>query len=88
MNEFEKRVKEQWSKLSDADIEALRGHWDDLPVQIQRVYGYHWKEAEEAYQQFKATLQPEWDLNSEDRTSLDPKKGSAGDHLGDEHHSI
>ena len=88
MNHFEEKIKNHWSKLKDEDIEKLRGHWDEIPVMLQRVYGYRWKEAEEAYQQFRATLEPEWNLEFEDRSSPNRDYGSPGDHHGDEHHSI
>lgn len=88
MQAFEKKIREKWSKLSDEDIDSLRGHWDSIPLYLQRIYGYHWAEAEAAFQAFKATLDPEWDLELEGLSDPSDKKSSAGDHYADEHHRL
>ena len=88
MDDFESRVRAKWSKLSEADLKAIRGNWLDLPIRLQKVYGYRWEQAEAEFNAFKETLQPEWNLNKKDRTSPYPDKASLGDEYGDEHHDI
>lgn len=34
------RVKEQWGKLTDDDLDGVNGHQDQLQGRLQQRYGY------------------------------------------------
>lgn len=38
-NELKGKVRTKWSKLTDSDIEAIRGKTDELVGRIQKTYG-------------------------------------------------
>ena len=47
------RVKQQWSKLTDQDLEQLQGHAEQLAGKIQQRYGLAKEEAERQVQEFR-----------------------------------
>ena len=38
-DEFKDKVKEQWGKLTDADLAAIRGNRDKLANKLRQLYG-------------------------------------------------
>ena len=50
--EMKGKVKEQWGKLTDDDIDKINGRSDQLLGLLQQRYGYAKEKAEEEYKQF------------------------------------
>jgi uncharacterized protein YjbJ (UPF0337 family) len=46
-------VREQWSKLTDVDLDAIKGKEEQLVGKIQEKYGLSKMEAEKAVAEFK-----------------------------------
>ena len=52
--QFKGRVKEQWGKLTDDDIDVIGGKRDQLVGKIQEQYGISKDEAEKQVERFGA----------------------------------
>jgi len=50
--EMKGKVKEQWGKLTDDDIDKINGRSDQLLGLLQQRYGYARDKAEEEYKRF------------------------------------
>ena len=50
--EMKGKVKEQWGKLTDDDIDKINGRSDQLLGLLQQRYGYAKEKAEQEYKQF------------------------------------
>jgi uncharacterized protein YjbJ (UPF0337 family) len=50
------KVKEKWGKLTDSDIEVIRGRRDQLIGKIQERYGIVKEEAQKQADEFTKTL--------------------------------
>jgi len=50
--EMKGKVKEQWGKLTDDDIDKINGRSDQLLGLLQQRYGYAREKAEEEYKHF------------------------------------
>ena len=50
------KIKAQWAKLNDNDIDELNGNLEQLAGKIQKVYGYGVDQAKNEYESFKKTL--------------------------------
>jgi uncharacterized protein YjbJ (UPF0337 family) len=50
--QFKGKVKEQWGKLTDDDIEVIAGRADQLVGKLQERYGIARQEAERRYKEF------------------------------------
>ena len=50
------KIKEKFGKLSDADIEGLHGHMDQLSSKVQKVYAYDKAKAESECKLFNESL--------------------------------
>jgi len=48
------RVRQQWGKLTDQDLEQLHGHVEDLAGKIQQRYGLAKEEAERQAREFRS----------------------------------
>ena len=48
------RVKQQWGKLTDQDLERLQGHVEELAGKIQQRYGLAKEEAERQVKEFRS----------------------------------
>ena len=54
--EIKGKIKTQWAKLSDDDLEAVKGNLEQITGKIQQVYGYGKEQAESEFNSFKKTL--------------------------------
>jgi uncharacterized protein YjbJ (UPF0337 family) len=54
--QFKGRIREQWGKLTDDDLEMIAGKRDKLAGKIQERYGYAKEKAEEQLRQFERDL--------------------------------
>jgi len=61
--QFKGRVKEQWGKLTDDDIDIIAGKRDQLVGKIQHQYGISKDEAEQQVDRFGKSFRDE-DLRS------------------------
>jgi uncharacterized protein YjbJ (UPF0337 family) len=57
--QFTGRVKEQWGKLTDDDIDVIAGKRDQLVGKIQEQYGVTKDEAEKQVDKFGGTFREE-----------------------------
>jgi uncharacterized protein YjbJ (UPF0337 family) len=55
-SELKGKIKTQWAKFNDDDLETLKGNLDQLSGKIQKVYGYGKEQAEREYNEFKQKL--------------------------------
>ena len=68
------KIKESWGKLTDDEIDSLKGNMDQLQGHIQKAYGLTKDEATKKYNEFKDSLSASRPLDEEEeinRTSLD-----------------
>jgi uncharacterized protein YjbJ (UPF0337 family) len=54
--QFKGKVKEQWGKLTDDEIDMIAGQRDQLVGKIQEAYGISRDEAEQQIKGFERTL--------------------------------
>ena len=54
--QFTGKVKEQWGKLTDDDMDVIAGKRDQLAGRIQEAYGITRDEAERQIEGFERTL--------------------------------
>lgn len=54
--EIKAKIKSKFGKLSDADLEGLNGHMDQLPVKVQKAYSYDKERAEKECKAFNDSL--------------------------------
>ena len=54
-------IKGKWGKLTDDEIESLKGNLDELVGLLQNAYGYAKEKAEQEYEDFKNSLDVVWD---------------------------
>lgn len=54
--QYKGKVREQWAKLTDNDLEAIAGRRDQLVGQIQRNYGLAKDVAEKQVDEFSRRL--------------------------------
>ncbi len=53
------KVKEKWGKLTDDDLDVIRGKRDQLVGALQKRYGYAREQAEREADDFKRELEHE-----------------------------
>ena len=54
--QFSGKVRQQWGKLTDDDLDRIGGHREELAGRIQEVYGISKDEAEQQIERFSTTL--------------------------------
>ena len=57
LKELGGKIRQQWAKLTDDDVEQTQGNWDELSGRLQKTYGYTKEQAREEIEKFKQTLQ-------------------------------
>ncbi len=55
-NLFRGKVKEQWSRITDYDLDQIEGKRDQLIGLVQEKYGYTKQKAEQEVEQFLKKL--------------------------------
>lgn len=55
--ELKGKIKTQWSKFTDDDLEAVKGNLEELTGKLQKVYGYAKEKAAEEFDHFKQMLE-------------------------------
>lgn len=58
--QFKGKVKEQWGKLTDDDMDVAEGKRDQLVGRIQERYGYGKEQAEKELQDWEDSNQYKW----------------------------
>ena len=71
------KVKEKWGKLTDDDLDVIRGRRDQLIGKIQERYGIAKQEAEKQVDEFARAFRSE---DSTQETREEDKKRGAGQH--------
>ena len=56
--QFSGKVRQQWGKLSDDDLDVIGGRREELSGRIQEVYGVSKDEADRQIERFAGTLEP------------------------------
>lgn len=64
--EIKTKIKTQWSKILDEDLDALRDDKDLLIAKIQQVYGHAKERAEKEYEAFMKLIKTKKDDEVED----------------------
>ena len=54
--ELKGKIKAKWAKLTDHDLDEVKGNMEVLAGKLQKKYGYSKDEAAQEYDSFKATL--------------------------------
>jgi uncharacterized protein YjbJ (UPF0337 family) len=54
--EMKGKVKEQWGKLTDDDLDKIEGRSDQMIGLLQQRYGYAREKAEEEYNRFTSSF--------------------------------
>ena len=47
------KIRQQWAKLTDNDMDSFKGNMDEAIGRIQKAYGYTHDQAREEYEKFK-----------------------------------
>ncbi len=55
--EFRGKIKERWGKITDSDLDRLRGNREQLAGLLQQKYGYAKEKAEKEIDQFLSWVQ-------------------------------
>jgi uncharacterized protein YjbJ (UPF0337 family) len=71
------KIKEKWAKLTDNDIQMIRGKRDQLIGKVQERYGIAKEEAERQVEEFSRSYRAD-DTATEERTTTREKIRSAG----------
>lgn len=50
--ELRGKVRQQWGKLTDDDVERINGSFEMLSGRLQQAYGFHKNQAEKAIEEF------------------------------------
>lgn len=58
--QFKGKVKEQWGKLTDDDLEMIAGRRDQLLGKVQERYGVAKEQAEEQVRRFERESSMTW----------------------------
>jgi len=58
--QFKGKVKEQWGKLTDDDLNVVEGKRDQLAGRIQERYGYTKEQAEKEMKDWEDTSKYKW----------------------------
>ena len=69
------KVKEKWGKLTDSDLEVIRGRRDQLIGKIQERYGIAKEEAQKQADEFTKTLYLADETDSTARATRETKSG-------------
>jgi uncharacterized protein YjbJ (UPF0337 family) len=51
-NQVKGRVQQQWSKLTESDLQQIGGHRDELINRLEQRYGYGHSQAEQEVDRF------------------------------------
>lgn len=62
--EFKGKVKEQWGKLTDDDLDVIDGKREQLAGRIQKCYGVTQDEAEKQIKAFESGTDAYWKRQS------------------------
>lgn len=54
LNEVKEKIRAQWSKLTDSDIDETQGNVRDLQSRLKEAYGYDEKRARREFDDFTA----------------------------------
>ncbi len=50
------KIKAKWAKLTENEIEELKGNLENLVGKVQKTYGYAKEKAEQEFKDFKASI--------------------------------
>lgn len=50
------KIKQQWGKLTDNEIDEVSGNMDELVGKVEKSYGLSKERAKEQYDEFRRTL--------------------------------
>lgn len=54
--ELKSKIRTQWNKLTDKDVDSFEGDTDRIPSSLQSRYGYSKDRADREYSEWKRTL--------------------------------
>ena len=47
------KIRQQWAKLNDNDMDTFKGNMEEAVGRIQKAYGYTYDQARDEYEKFK-----------------------------------
>lgn len=47
------KIRQQWAKLTDNDMEAFKGNAEEAKGRLQKAYGYTKEQAQDEFEKFK-----------------------------------
>lgn len=71
--EIKTKIKAKWNKISDDEIEAVKGNFDALSGKLQKVYSLNKDLAEKQFSEFKGSIES---LLSQDAAAKSPQSAS------------
>ena len=73
LQDVKEKIRAQWNKLTDDEIEESRGNVDDLQGRLKKAYGYDDKQARREFEDFTATNSLEFMDDNQDDQLLHPE---------------
>lgn len=52
-NEVKAKIKSKWAKLTDQDLKAVEGNFEELKGKLRQAYGYSKEKVEEEFEELK-----------------------------------
>ncbi len=52
-NVLKGKIRQQWAKLNDNDMDSFKGNMEEAVGRIQKAYGYTYDQARDEYEKFK-----------------------------------
>ncbi len=52
-NVLKGKIRQQWEKLNDNDMDSFKGNMEEAVGRIQKAYGYTYDQARDEYEKFK-----------------------------------
>ncbi len=57
IKELSGKIRQQWAKLTDSDLDDVKGNWDELAGRLQKNYGYTKLQAQDEIDKFHRSIQ-------------------------------
>ena len=74
-NQIQRRIKDRWNKLSDADLVAVGGMRENLVAKVQSVYGLRREDADREVRDFERGIDSDAERAATDRAGASSVAG-------------
>lgn len=72
LHSIKEKMRAQWNKLTDDDIEKSKGDVDDLQGRLKKAYGYNDEQARREFDDFTSTNGVEFEETPAEEEPLSP----------------